>query len=94
LQPLLTSSADDPSGLDFNTIADTPQSTSPLTLAKETYRAKGIRGFYAGCGALVTGNAVKAAVRFTSYDRFKRLLVNQDVGGTMIHFLQMLRLLT
>jgi hypothetical protein len=65
-----------------------PQSTSPLTLAKETYRAKGIRGFYAGCGALVTGNAVKAAVRFTSYDRFKRLLVNQDVSGKIIDSLQ------
>ena len=54
------------------------QSTSPLTVAKETFNTKGVRGFYSGCGALVTGNAVKAAVRFYSYDKFKALLVNQD----------------
>lgn len=54
------------------------QAVSPVAVAKEVYRTRGIKGFYAGCGALVTGNAVKAGVRFTSYDYFKRLLVNKD----------------
>lgn len=35
-------------------------------------------GLYSGCGALVSGNAVKAAVRFFSYDKFKTMLVNDD----------------
>lgn len=56
------------------------QAVSPIGVAKEVYRTRGIKGFYAGCGALVAGNAVKAGVRFTSYDYFKRMLVNQDVS--------------
>ncbi|CAD6583809.1 MAG: hypothetical protein CYPHOPRED_002499 [Cyphobasidiales sp. Tagirdzhanova-0007] len=54
------------------------KSTSPLRVAKETFRERGFSGFYTGCGALVTGNAVKAAVRFLSYDQFKTLLVNKE----------------
>ena len=54
------------------------QSTSPIAVAKETFQTKGVRGFYSGCGALVAGNAVKAAVRFYSYDKFKAMLVNKD----------------
>lgn len=55
------------------------QSTSPIAVARDTYKTKGVKGFYAGCGALVIGNAVKAGVRFYSYDQFKTLLVNKDV---------------
>lgn len=58
----------------------TSQSTSPISIAKETFKTKGVRGFYPGCGALVTGNAVKAAVRFFSYDQFKKVLVNNEVS--------------
>ncbi|KAK9894977.1 mitochondrial carrier [Cystobasidium minutum MCA 4210] len=54
------------------------QAVSPIAVARDVYKTQGIKGFYAGCGALVTGNAVKAGVRFTSYDYFKRMLVNQD----------------
>jgi len=54
------------------------KSTSPISIARETFRSKGVKGFYPGCGALVTGNAVKAAVRFFSYDQFKALLVNSE----------------
>jgi solute carrier family 25 citrate transporter 1 len=36
-------------------------------------------GFYSGVGALVAGNSLKAGVRFLSYDKFKTMLVDQDV---------------
>ncbi|BGP35104.1 hypothetical protein JCM10296v2_006934 [Rhodotorula toruloides] len=47
-------------------------------ITKQTYARQGILGFYSGVGALVTGNALKAGVRFVSYDRFKQMLVDQD----------------
>ncbi|KAL7341247.1 DUF89 domain-containing protein [Rhodotorula toruloides] len=50
-------------------------------ITKQTYARQGILGFYSGVGALVTGNALKAGVRFVSYDRFKQMLVDQDVTG-------------
>jgi len=33
---------------------------------------------YSGCGALVSGNALKAAVRFVSYERYKSLLADPE----------------
>jgi len=51
----------------------------PITIITNTLREKGIRGLYAGCGALVIGNAMKAGVRFVTYDYFKGLL--QDKNG-------------
>jgi solute carrier family 25 citrate transporter 1 len=53
-----------------------------VQIAKDTLRKHGVAGFYSGCGALVVGNALKAAVRFTSYDRFKTLMVNEEVHTT------------
>ncbi|KAH9988868.1 mitochondrial tricarboxylate transporter [Russula vinacea] len=50
----------------------------PLTIIRETLRAHGVRGLYAGCPALVIGNSVKAGVRFVSYDRFKQALADKD----------------
>ena len=49
-----------------------------IDIAKDTFQRRGIVGFYSGVGALVAGNALKAAVRFFSYDQFKTLLVNQE----------------
>lgn len=37
----------------------------------------GVRGLYSGCGALVAGNALKAGVRFLSYDHFKSMLKDE-----------------
>lgn len=39
---------------------------------------KGITGLYSGCSALVSGNAVKAGVRFVSYDSFKSRLADSE----------------
>jgi hypothetical protein len=36
---------------------------------------------YAGVSAVVVGNAVKAGVRFTTYDQFKSLLKDEEVGS-------------
>ncbi|GAA5914589.1 Ctp1p [Sporobolomyces salmoneus] len=47
-------------------------------ISKQTYARQGISGFYSGVGALVAGNSLKAGVRFLSYDKFKRMLVDQD----------------
>ncbi|KAL7005601.1 hypothetical protein EMMF5_004846 [Cystobasidiomycetes sp. EMM_F5] len=60
------------------------KSTSPFTVAKETFNQRGVKGFYVGCNALVAGNAVKAAVRFFSYDQFKTLLADKDVSPVYV----------
>ncbi|WFD07810.1 hypothetical protein MVES1_003181 [Malassezia vespertilionis] len=51
---------------------------NPLAIARDTVRDHGITGLYSGCGALVVGNAVKAGVRFLSYDYFKSMLRDED----------------
>lgn len=40
-----------------------------------------MRGLYAGVTAVVIGNALKAGVRFTTYDQFKSILKDDQVGG-------------
>lgn len=50
----------------------------PFTIIRETLRTKGATGLYAGCSALVVGNAVKAGVRFVSYDHFKSKLADSQ----------------
>ncbi|KAJ3727629.1 mitochondrial carrier domain-containing protein [Lentinula raphanica] len=51
---------------------------APLDIVRETLRTKGVTGLYSGCNALVLGNAVKAGVRFLSYDHFKSLLADAE----------------
>ncbi|SCZ94635.1 BZ3500_MvSof-1268-A1-R1_Chr12-3g04012 [Microbotryum saponariae] len=51
---------------------------SIIGIAKNTYARHGIRGFYSGVGALVAGNSLKAGVRFFSYDKFKKMLVDRE----------------
>jgi len=51
---------------------------APITIIRETLRTKGITGLYSGCTALVVGNAVKAGVRFVSYDHFKQMLADKE----------------
>ncbi|KAF7374978.1 Mitochondrial tricarboxylate transporter [Mycena sanguinolenta] len=50
----------------------------PLTIIRETLKTKGVVGLYSGCTALIAGNAVKAGVRFLSYDYFKSLLADSE----------------
>ncbi|POY72652.1 hypothetical protein BMF94_4480 [Rhodotorula taiwanensis] len=50
----------------------------PLTIITETVKAKGLRGIYSGCGALVAGNAAKAGVRFLTYDQIKSYLADEN----------------
>jgi solute carrier family 25 citrate transporter 1 len=52
----------------------------PISILRETIANKGITGIYAGCSALVIGNAVKAGVRFLSYDQYKALLRDENVS--------------
>ena len=60
------------------------QPLGPIGIIRETVASKGVRGLYAGCTALVVGNAVKAGVRFLSYDQYKSMLTDADVSS---HFL-------
>ncbi|KAG6908797.1 hypothetical protein DXG01_003244 [Tephrocybe rancida] len=50
----------------------------PISIVKETVRAHGITGLYSGCSALVVGNALKAGVRFVSYDYYKQMLADEQ----------------
>ncbi|EDP44508.1 hypothetical protein MGL_0990 [Malassezia globosa CBS 7966] len=50
---------------------------NPINIVRETVTKYGVRGLYSGCGALVAGNALKAGVRFLSYDHFKSMLKDE-----------------
>jgi len=49
---------------------------------RNTVANHGIGGLYSGCGALVAGNALKAGVRFLSYDHFKSMLRDEEVRAS------------
>ncbi|KAG9102059.1 hypothetical protein FRC06_002344 [Ceratobasidium sp. 370] len=51
----------------------------PLAIVRDTWNKHGLKGFYSGCTALVVGNAVKAGVRFVSYDKFKQMLADENM---------------
>ncbi|TIB34337.1 hypothetical protein E3P86_02839 [Wallemia ichthyophaga] len=55
-----------------------PSTSSPVDIIRSTIKLHGISGLYSGCSALVIGNALKAAVRFLSYDSFKKSLLDKD----------------
>ncbi|KAK0559496.1 hypothetical protein OC844_004375 [Tilletia horrida] len=57
---------------------DGGKAPGPITIVRQTIAKEGFIGLYSGCGALVAGNAVKAGVRFLSYDHFKSLLRDKD----------------
>lgn len=61
------------------------QKQTPIQIIKLTLREKGVWGLYSGCGALVYGNAIKAGVRFFTYDSLKGLLADKEVS---IHIMQ------
>lgn len=62
------------------TLRSGQQPAGPLTIITETVKAKGLRGIYSGCGALVAGNAAKAGVRFLTYDQIKSYLADENVS--------------
>ncbi|KAM0755058.1 citrate transporter [Meredithblackwellia eburnea MCA 4105] len=49
-----------------------------ISIARSTIQKDGFKGLYSGCGALVAGNALKAGVRFLSYDTIKARLVDSE----------------
>jgi len=49
-----------------------------IAIVRNTVRTQGITGLYSGCSALVVGNAMKAGVRFVSYDHFKHMLMDSE----------------
>lgn len=57
------------------------KSSGPLKVIRETLRTKGIIGFYAGCGPVIAGNALKAGTRFLSYETIRNSL--RDADGKM-----------
>ncbi|SGY12748.1 BQ5605_C011g06591 [Microbotryum silenes-dioicae] len=65
---------------DLSSIPHPPLQQPPgiIGIAKNTYARHGIRGFYSGVGALVAGNSLKAGVRFFSYDKFKKMLIDRE----------------
>ena len=50
-----------------------------MAIVRDTLKTKGVTGLYSGCSALVVGNAMKAGVRFLSYDHFKHKLADSQV---------------
>ncbi|SPO28835.1 probable CTP1 - Mitochondrial citrate transporter - member of the mitochondrial carrier (MCF) family [Ustilago trichophora] len=47
---------------------------SAMQIVRDTWRIHGVRGFFQGAGAMVTGNSAKAGVRFLTYDTIQNLL--------------------
>jgi solute carrier family 25 citrate transporter 1 len=46
----------------------------------DTVKTRGVKGLYAGAGALIAGNGLKAGVRFMTYDSIKGALKDADVS--------------
>jgi solute carrier family 25 citrate transporter 1 len=61
-------------------VAQGAKPLGPIQILKNTLASNGVRGLYAGCSALVAGNAVKAGVRFLSYDSIKLLVADKHTG--------------
>ncbi|KAF9636622.1 hypothetical protein BFW01_g7518 [Lasiodiplodia theobromae] len=55
-----------------------PSSTNPFHVLLHTARTEGIPAIYAGCSTLVLGTALKAGVRFTTFDSVKNSLAGPD----------------
>ncbi|SMY23013.1 unnamed protein product [Zymoseptoria tritici ST99CH_1A5] len=51
---------------------------SPFRLLQQTVSSEGLAGLYTGCGALVIGTALKAGVRFTTFDAIRNALADEQ----------------
>ena len=69
--------------IEITELSNARQPQSPYQVLRQTLAQRGIGGLYAGCTAVVIGNAVKAGVRFTTYDQFKLLLRDDEVGSVV-----------
>jgi solute carrier family 25 citrate transporter 1 len=49
--------------------------------ARQTVRERGVPGLYRGLSVLVYGSIPKSAVRFGSFEQFKRHAVDEKAGG-------------
>lgn len=61
-------------------VASGSKPPGPIEIVRTTLAENGIRGLYSGCSALVAGNAVKAGVRFLSYDSIKLAVADKEVS--------------
>lgn len=52
-----------------------------MQIVRDTWKAHGVRGFFQGAGAMVTGNSAKAGVRFLTYDTIQNLLRPKNTSG-------------
>ncbi|GAA5872669.1 hypothetical protein JCM8547_003725 [Rhodosporidiobolus lusitaniae] len=52
--------------------------TTPTAIMRQTWQAQGLRGFYTGAGPVVAGNALKAGVRFLTYDTVRDALRDSE----------------
>lgn len=64
-------------------VASGSKPPGPIEIVKTTLAENGIKGLYSGCSALVAGNAVKAGVRFLSYDSIKLAVADKEVRRVM-----------
>jgi len=60
------------------------KSQGMFAVAKSTYQAKGILGFYKGLPSLVAGAIPKAGIRFLSYNQIKRSIEEWQGGKTNV----------
>ncbi|KAK3672350.1 CtIP-related endonuclease [Recurvomyces mirabilis] len=51
---------------------------NPIKMVWQTATRQGVSSIYAGCGALVAGTALKAGVRFLTFDTVQNLLADTD----------------
>ncbi|KAK3627706.1 CtIP-related endonuclease [Elasticomyces elasticus] len=58
--------------------AGSVESKNPVRLLYQTISRQGAASVYAGCGALVAGTALKAGVRFLTFDTTQALLADGD----------------
>ncbi|GAA6023022.1 hypothetical protein JCM10207_002043 [Rhodosporidiobolus poonsookiae] len=52
--------------------------TTPGAILRQTWQTRGVTGFYTGCGPVVAGNALKAGVRFLTYDTVRDALRDSE----------------
>jgi solute carrier family 25 citrate transporter 1 len=52
-----------------------------LTTGAEIVKRETPLGLYKGLGAVVTGIVPKMAIRFTSFEAYKKLLANKETGA-------------
>jgi solute carrier family 25 citrate transporter 1 len=53
-----------------------------VSILTTTFKTRGVQGIYAGSGALIAGNGLKAGVRFMTYDSIKEVLRDSEVRMT------------